>query len=76
MSEANLRFIKDSEVRDLFSRAAVVVYPYISATQSGVTSIASYFDKPMVLSDLPFWLAQFSVAPPSSFLQISVDFSW
>ena len=49
------RFIDDSELRDLFSRAAVVVYPYISATQSGVASIASYFDKPMVLSDLPFF---------------------
>ena len=49
------RFIDDSEVKDLFSRAAVVVYPYISATQSGVTSIASYFDKPMVLSDLKFF---------------------
>ena len=49
------RFIQDSEVRDLFTRAAVVIYPYISATQSGVTSIASYFDRPMVLSDLPFF---------------------
>jgi len=49
------RFMEDSELRDLFSRAAVVVYPYISATQSGVTSIASYFGKPMVLSDLPFF---------------------
>ena len=49
------RFIDDSEVRDLFGRAAVVVYPYVSATQSGVTSIASYFGKPMVLSDLPFF---------------------
>lgn len=49
------RFIDDSEVRDLFKRAAVVVYPYTSATQSGVTSIASYFGKPMVLSDLPFF---------------------
>ena len=49
------RFIDDGEVRDLFGRAAVVVYPYISATQSGVTSIASYFGKPMVLSDLPFF---------------------
>lgn len=49
------RFIDDSEVRDLFGRAALVVYPYISATQSGVTSIASYFGKPMVLSDLPFF---------------------
>ena len=49
------RFIDDCEVSDLFSRAAVVVYPYISATQSGVTSIAGYFGKPMVLSDLPFF---------------------
>lgn len=50
------RFVEDSELQDLFQRAAVVVYPYISATQSGVTSIASYFGRPMVLSDLPFFL--------------------
>ena len=49
------RFIDDNEVKDLFSRAAVVVYPYISATQSGVVSIASYFGKPIVLSDLPYF---------------------
>lgn len=49
------RFVDDDELRDLFTRAAVVVYPYTSATQSGVTSIASYFGKPMVLSDLPFF---------------------
>ena len=42
-------------MRDLFNRAALIVYPYISATQSGVTSIASYFGKPMVLSELPFF---------------------
>ena len=49
------RYVDDSEVKNLFSRAAVVVYPYLSATQSGVTSIASYFGKPMVVSDLPFF---------------------
>lgn len=49
------RFIDDRELHDLFSRASIVVYPYISATQSGVTSIAAYFGKPMVLSDLPFF---------------------
>lgn len=57
--EANVifinRFVQDNELHDLFSRASVVVYPYISATQSGVMSIASYFGKPMVLSDLPFF---------------------
>ena len=49
------RYVDDGELRDLFTRAAVVVYPYISATQSGVTSIASYFGKPMVVSDEPFF---------------------
>ena len=49
------RYVDDTEVKDLFTHAAVVVYPYISATQSGVVSIASYFEKPMVLSDLPFF---------------------
>jgi len=49
------RFIDDSELHDLFSRAAVIVYPYTSATQSGVISIASYFGKPIVVSDLPFF---------------------
>lgn len=50
------RFIGDEELKDLFSRAATVVYPYISATQSGVISIASYFGCRMVLSDLPFFV--------------------
>jgi len=49
------RFLDDCELRDLFSKAALVVYPYISATQSGVISIASFFGKPIVLSDLPFF---------------------
>ncbi len=49
------RFVDDKEVADLFSKAAVVVYPYISATQSGVISIASFFKKPIVLSDVPYF---------------------
>lgn len=49
------RFIADEEVARLFSRAAVVVYPYTSATQSGVLSIASYFDVPMVIGDVPYF---------------------
>jgi glycosyltransferase involved in cell wall biosynthesis len=49
------RFIRDDEIRDLFINAAVVVYPYISATQTGVLSVASYFGKKMVLSNIPFF---------------------
>lgn len=49
------RFVADDELSDLFQKAAVVVYPYISATQSGVISIASYFNKPIVLSDVDYF---------------------
>ena len=49
------RYIKDSEVKSLFMNAKLVVYPYVSATQSGVLSIASYFGKKMVLSRVPFF---------------------
>jgi glycosyltransferase involved in cell wall biosynthesis len=49
------RFVDDSELKDLFGKASLVVYPYISATQSGVLSIASYFGKKMVVSNVPFF---------------------
>jgi glycosyltransferase involved in cell wall biosynthesis len=49
------RYIDDSEVRYLFENAAIVVYPYISATQSGVLSIATYFGKKILLSKTPFF---------------------
>ena len=49
------RYIKDEEIRSMYENARYVVYPYISATQSGVLSVASFFCKPMVLSDIPFF---------------------
>lgn len=49
------RFIKDEEVADLFKNSSFVVYPYISATMSGVLSIAYYFRKRVLLSDVPFF---------------------
>lgn len=52
------RYINDSEVKALFDNAAVVVYPYISATQSGVLSIATYFGKRILLSDIPFFVSE------------------
>jgi len=45
-------FIKDSEVPLFFSIADLVVQPYKSATQSGVTQIAFYFEKPMLVTDV------------------------
>lgn len=49
------RYIADEEVRSLFNAAEIVVYPYISATQSGVLSIASYFGRKIVISDVPYF---------------------
>ena len=49
------RYIKDTEVAYLYKNAKCVVYPYISATQSGVLSLAFYFNVPVVASDVPFF---------------------
>lgn len=46
------KFIPDSEVGIYFSAADLVVQPYKSATQSGVTQIAYHFNKPMVVTNV------------------------
>ncbi len=45
-------FIPDSQVSKYFCAADVVVQPYKSATQSGVTQIAYHFNKPMIVSNV------------------------
>jgi len=44
-------FIPDDEVKFYFSAADLVVQPYITATQSGVTQIAYQFDCPMLVTN-------------------------
>lgn len=44
------RFIEDDMVKHYFSLADVVVQPYKSATQSGITQIAYNFDLPMIVT--------------------------
>jgi D-inositol-3-phosphate glycosyltransferase len=46
------RFIGEDEVAPLFCSANLVVQPYRSATQSGVTQIAYHFEKPMLVTDV------------------------
>jgi len=46
------RFINDNEVAAFFSSADLIVQPYRSATQSGVTQIAYHFEKPMLVTDV------------------------
>jgi glycosyltransferase involved in cell wall biosynthesis len=45
-------FIPDNEVLNYFCAADVVVQPYKTATQSGVTQIAYHFNKPMIITDV------------------------
>lgn len=45
-------YIPDNEVGDYFSVAELVVQPYKSATQSGVTQIAYQFGRPMLVTDV------------------------
>lgn len=45
-------FIADQEVANYFGAADMVVQPYKSATQSGVTQIAFHYNKPMLVTDV------------------------
>lgn len=44
------RFIKDNEVPLFFGAADLVIQPYKTATQSGVTQIAFQYEKPMLVT--------------------------
>lgn len=46
------KFIPDSEVRYFFNAADIIVQPYKSATQSGVTQIGYHFERPMLVTDV------------------------
>lgn len=50
--ELRTDFIPNDQVRYYFSAADVVVQPYLSATQSGISQIAYFFEKPMIVTDV------------------------
>ncbi len=45
-------FIADKDVAGYFCASDIVVQPYKSATQSGVTQIAYHFEKPMLVTNI------------------------
>jgi len=45
-------YVPNEKVADYFSAADVVVLPYLSATQSGITQIAYNFGKPVIATDV------------------------
>jgi glycosyltransferase involved in cell wall biosynthesis len=50
--ELHTDFICDSDVAAYFGAADIVVQPYKTATQSGVTQIGYHFNKPMLVTDV------------------------
>ncbi|MDZ7290112.1 MAG: glycosyltransferase [candidate division KSB1 bacterium] len=46
------RYIPNEEVPAYFAAADVVVLPYLSATQSGVSKLAYHFDKPVIVTNV------------------------
>jgi glycosyltransferase involved in cell wall biosynthesis len=45
-------FIPNEEVKYYFSAADLIVQPYRSATQSGITQVAYHFEKPMIVTNV------------------------
>ncbi len=45
-------FIPDEKVKDYFNASDLIVQPYKSATQSGVTQVAYHFEKPMLVTNV------------------------
>jgi len=50
--ELRAYFIPDNEVKYYFSIADLIVQPYRSATQSGISQIAYHFEKPMLVTNV------------------------
>lgn len=46
------RFISDQEIPFFFGAADLVVQPYKNATQSGVTQVSYFYDKPMLVTNV------------------------
>ena len=48
----NQDFIPNEQVKYYFGAADLIVQPYRSATQSGISQIAYHFEKPMIVTDV------------------------
>ena len=46
------KFIRQEDVKNYFAAADLIVQPYLTATQSGVTQIAYHFEKPILVTNV------------------------
>lgn len=76
------QYISDEDVKYYFNGSDIIVQPYKSATQSGVTQVAYHFEKPMLVTNvgglgeiIPNGKVGYVVEPnPSSIADALVDF--
>ena len=76
------QYISDEDVKYYFNVSDIIVQPYKSATQSGVTQVAYHFEKPMLVTNvgglgeiIPNGKVGYVVDPnPSSIADALVDF--
>jgi D-inositol-3-phosphate glycosyltransferase len=73
-------FVRDDEIPVFFSAADLVVQPYKSATQSGVTQIAYQYEKPMLVTDvgglreiIPDGVCGYVVRPEAEFIADAIS---
>jgi glycosyltransferase involved in cell wall biosynthesis len=52
------RHINDDEMKYLYSNCDYVLLPYRKSSQSGIFEMASYFRKPMLLTDIDYFKSQ------------------
>lgn len=57
------RHINDDEMKYLYSNCDYVLLPYRKSSQSGIFEMASYFKKPMLLSDINYFRSQLEKHP-------------
>ena len=45
-------FLESSKIRDYICASDLIVQPYKKASQSGITPVAYFYDKPLVVSNI------------------------
>lgn len=50
------RFVSDEELNEEIVNSDIIIYPYRAISQSGALLLGLFFEKPMILSDLPSFI--------------------
>ena len=57
------RHINDDELVYLYRNTDYILLPYLKSSQSGIFAMATYFEKPMILSKIPYFISMISQFP-------------